>query len=219
MLGFTIFGILLFASWLLPGQAGFWYELDKSVFFFFNHLIGQSQALLYVVAFLFMLGIFYHYYRLQDAKGRRWMLCIGLTMLVTAVIAKQFDMMLGFERPSATKFFTLQGVPVLRVSELTGWPAKDWSSTSFPGDHGMMLLIFTFYMLRYFGKKAFAASLLVVIVFSMPRIMSGAHWLTDVVVGSGSICSIVLSWMLLTPASDRVIALFDRYLPHRGKKN
>lgn len=131
MLGFTIFGILLFASWLLPGQAGFWYEIDKSVFFFFNHLIGQSQALLYLVAFtnlrpfdavafLFMLGIFYHYYRLQDAKGRRWMLCIGLTMLVTAVIAKQFDMMLGFERPSATKFFTLQGVPVLRVSELTG---------------------------------------------------------------------------------------------------
>lgn len=147
------------------------------------------------------------------------MLCIGLTMLVTAVIAKQFDMMLGFERPSATKFFTLQGVPVLRVSELTGWPAKDWSSTSFPGDHGMMLLIFTFYMLRYFGKRAFAASLLVVIVFSMPRIMSGAHWLTDVVVGSGSICSIVLSWMLLTPASDRVIALFDRYLPYRDKKN
>ena len=86
VLGFTIFGILLFASWLLPGQAGFWYELDKSVFFFFNHLIGQSQALLYLVAFtnlrpfdavafLFMLGIFYHYYRLQDAKGRRWMLC------------------------------------------------------------------------------------------------------------------------------------------------
>lgn len=183
VLGFTIFGILLFASWLLPGQTGFWYGLDSSVFFFFNHLIGQSQALLYLVAFtnlrpfdavafLFMLGIFYHYYRQQDAKGRRWMLCIGLTMLVTAVIAKQFD---------------------------------------------MMLLIFTFYMLRYFGKKAFAASLFVVIVFSMPRIMSGAHWLTDVVVGSGSICSIVLSWMLLTPASDRIIALFDRYLPHQDK--
>ena len=89
VLGFTIFGILLFASWLLPGQTGFWYGLDSSVFFFFNHLIGQSQALLYLVAFtnlrpfdavafLFMLGIFYHYYRQQDAKGRRWMLCICL---------------------------------------------------------------------------------------------------------------------------------------------
>ena len=164
VLGFTIFGILLFASWLLPGQMGFWYGLDSSVFFFFNHLIGQSQALLYLVAFtnlrpfdavafLFMLGIFYHYYRQQDAKGRRWMLCIGLTMLVTAVIAKQFDMMLGFERPSATKFFTLQGVPVLRVSELTGWPAKDWSSTSFPGDHGMMLLIFTFLHAALFRQE------------------------------------------------------------------
>ena len=51
VLGFTIFGILLFASWLLPGQTGFWYGLDSSVFFFFNHLIGQSQALLYLVAF------------------------------------------------------------------------------------------------------------------------------------------------------------------------
>ena len=100
---------------------------------FFNHLIGQSQALLYLVAFtnlrpfdavafLFMLGIFYHYYRQQDAKGRRWMLCIGLTMLVTAVIAKQFDMMLGFERPSATKFFTLQGARAacLRAHGLAG---------------------------------------------------------------------------------------------------
>ena len=83
----------------------------------------------------------------------------------------------------------------------------------------MMLLIFTFYMLRYFGRKAFAASLLVVVVFSLPRIMSGAHWLTDVVVGAGSICSIVLGWMLLTPASDRVIAFFDRYLPRKKQKN
>lgn len=40
VLGFTIFGILLFASWLLPGQMGFWYGLDSLVFFFFNHLIG-----------------------------------------------------------------------------------------------------------------------------------------------------------------------------------
>ncbi len=229
VLGFTVFGTVLFASWLIPGENGFWFTIDANVFFFFNHLLGESKAFLYLVAFtnlrpfdavafLFMLGIFYYYYRQQDAKGRRWMVCIGLTMLVTAVIAKQFDMLLGFERPSATKFFTLQGIPVLRVSELTGWPAKDWSSTSFPGDHGMMLLIFTFYMLRYFGKKAFAASLLVVVIFSMPRIMSGAHWLTDVVVGAGSICSIVLSWMLLTPASDRVIGFFDQHLPHKKTK-
>lgn len=229
VLGFTVFGTMLFASWLIPGEYGFWFTIDANVFFFFNHLLGQSKAFLYLVAFtnlrpfdavafLFMLGIFYYYYRQQDAKGKRWMVCIGLTMLVTAVIAKQFDMLLGFERPSATKFFTLQGFPVLRVSELTGWPAKDWSSTSFPGDHGMMLLIFTFYMLRYFGKKAFAASLLVVVIFSLPRIMSGAHWLTDVVVGAGSICSIVLSWMLLTPASDRVISFFNQHLPHRKAK-
>ena len=226
VLGCTVFGMLLFASWLIPGQMGFWYTIDANVFFFFNHLLGQSKAFLYLVAFtnlrpfdavafLFMLGIFYHYYRQQDAKGRRWMLCIGLTMLVTAVIAKQFDMAMDFSRPSPTKFFSLQGVSVLRVSELTGWPAKDWSSTSFPGDHGMMLMIFSFFMLRYFGRKAFFWSALVVVVFSLPRIMAGAHWLTDVVVGAGSISCVVLSWMLLTPASDRVIAWFNRHLPKK----
>lgn len=222
----TILGALLFMSWLIPAQSGFWYQVDAGVFFYFNHLLGESVAFRYLVAFtnlrpfdavafLFMLGIFYQYYRRQDRAGKRWMVCIGLTMLVTAVIAKQFDMAMDFSRPSPTKFFSLQGVPVLRVSELTGWPAKDWSSMSFPGDHGMMLMIFSFFMLRYFGRKAFFWSALVVVVFSLPRIMAGAHWLTDVVVGAGSISCVVLSWMLLTPASDRVISWFNRHLPKK----
>ena len=46
--------------------------------------------------------------------------------------------------------------------------------------------------------------------------MSGAHWMTDVVVGAGSIACVVLSWMLLTPASDRIIACFEKKVP--GKK-
>lgn len=223
-------GIALFLSWYLPGNSGFWFELDKGVFFFFNHLLGQSQAFLYfvaftnlrpfdVVAFLFMLGIFYSYYRKQDIKGKCWMLAMGVTMLVTAVIAKQFDLFLNMERPSASKFFTLMGDSVLRVSELSGWPAKDWSSSSFPGDHGMFLLIFSFFMFRYFGWRAFAKSAAVVLVFSLPRIMSGAHWVTDIAVGAASVNFIVLSWMLMTPASDYVIRVILNHWPKKLLKD
>lgn len=211
-------GIALFLSWYLPApQTGFWYALDKNIFFFFNHLLTwEHPAFVYlvaftnlrpfdVVAFLFMLGIFYTYYRKQDKKGKRWMLAIGATMLITAVIAKQFDIWLDFERASASKYFTEIGEHVNRVSQMTGWPSKDLSASSFPGDHGTFLLIFTFYMWRYFGKQAFLKSLAVVIVFSLPRIMSGAHWFSDVAVGAVAVNLIVLSWMLLTPASDKII--------------
>jgi len=53
----------------------------------------------------------------------------------------------------------------------------------------------------------------VFLVFSLPRIMSGAHWFTDVAVGSISIVLVVLSWVLLTPLSDKVIAWLEPKLP------
>ncbi len=47
--------------------------------------------------------------------------------------------------------------------------------------------------------------------------MAGAHWFSDIAVGSLSAVLIGLPWILLTPLSDRGISLFDRYLP-RWKK-
>ncbi|CNH93688.1 undecaprenyl pyrophosphate phosphatase [Yersinia pekkanenii] len=44
------------------------------------------------------------------------------------------------------------------LSELTGIPTKDASGDSFPGDHGMMLMILACFMLRYFSRGAFAIS-------------------------------------------------------------
>ena len=220
----NVLGIALFLSWDLPPLHGFWYVPDCDIFFLFNHWIATSEAFCYfvaftnlrpfdAVAFLFMLGIFCYHYRRQDANGRRWMIAMGLTMVVAIIIEKQFDMAMNFHRPSPTKYFLDAGVPVVKVSELTGWPAKDYAGASFPGDHGMMLLIFTCFMLRYFGKKTFFACLAVFVAFSLPRMMSGAHWMTDVVEGAGSIACVVLSWMLLTPMSDWIIGWFMKHMP------
>jgi membrane-associated phospholipid phosphatase len=78
-------------------------------------------------------------------------------------------------------------------------PTKDASKDSFPGDHGMMLLIFAAIMLRYFGQKAFAVALIIFVVFAFPRVMIGAHWFTDIAVGSLSVALIALPWCLMTP--------------------
>jgi membrane-associated phospholipid phosphatase len=48
--------------------------------------------------------------------------------------------------------------------------------------------------------------------------MIGAHWFTDIAVGSLSVALIALPWCLMTPLSDWIIKLFDRYLPGRCNK-
>lgn len=223
-------GILFLYTWY-PGQTGFWFDLDRGVFYFFNNLLVTSSAFAYFVAFtnlrvfdavsfLVMLSVFYCYYRRLDKKQRRFMIFMGITMLITAVVMKQFSSLLDIDRPSATKYFDkILGEKVNYVSAITSWPAKDYSSSCFPGDHGMFLLIFACFMFKYFGKKAFTIGLMIFIAFSLPRIMSGAHWFTDVAVGAISFNLLVTVWMLLTPLSDLLIngqvKLFERICSKR----
>ena len=74
----------------------------------------------------------------------------------------------------------------------------------------MVLILCSLYMFRYLKKRAFLAAVAVIVLFSLPRIMSGAHWITDLLVGSMSLNLIVTSWVLLTPLSDKLIHFFLR---------
>jgi len=142
------------------------------------------------------------------------MIVIGLMMLTMAVVIKQWGRFIPIAHESPTLYFE-QFESINRISILTHFGAKDASADSFPGDHGMMLMIFAAFMWRYFGSKAFISSAIIVAVFSAPRIIAGAHWFTDVYVGSLAITSIVLSWFLLTPASDYVARYLLLLMPKR----
>ena len=56
-------------------------------------------------------------------------------------------------------------------------------------------------------------ALLIVVIFSMPRVMIGAHWFTDIAVGSLSIVLVGMGWVLLTPLSDKIINVINHHLP------
>ena len=197
----NVAGLALFFSWYIPVDHGFWFPLDSAIFHFFNQALVKSDAFLCLVAItnnrafdgcsLVAMGcLMLSFWLKEDKTGRRRIMIIGLMMLLLAVAINQL----------ATAII----------------PTKDASKASFPGDHGMMLLIFCAVMLRYFGRKAFAIALIIFVVFAFPRVMIGAHWFTDIAVGSLSVALVALPWCLMTPLSDRIIALFDRYLP--GKK-
>ncbi|MHC0463918.1 phosphatase PAP2 family protein [Kosakonia cowanii] len=218
-------GLALFLSWYLPVNHGFWFPLDSAIFHFFNHGLAENRAYLWFVALtnnrafdacsLVAMGcLMLSFWLPADPAGRRRVVMIGLTMLLLALVINQLAQhMMPVKRASPSISFT----DTYRVSDLLNFPTKDASKDSFPGDHGMMLLIFASVMLRYFGKKAFAIGILIFVIFAFPRVMIGAHWFTDIAVGSLSAVLIGLPWCLMTPLSDKIVALFDRYLPGKNK--
>ncbi|GKW32186.1 phosphatase PAP2 family protein [Pectobacterium versatile] len=219
----NVLGIGLFLSWYLPENHGFWLTLDSHIFFYFNRLLVDSPTFLHLVAItnnrafdgcaLVAMGLLYlSFYLKATPTERRRLLILGVVMLLTAVVLNQAGHLLPVQHASPTLYFS----DVNRVSDLTGIPTKDASSDSFPGDHGMMLMIFAAFMLRYFTRTAFAIGLAIMMIFSLPRIMIGAHWFTDIAVGSLSVVLVGLSWWLLTPASDAAIAQLNRLLPKKS---
>lgn len=229
ILAWNLFGIILLVSQYYTYRQGFWFNIDSVVFHFFNQFLdGSHKTFLYLIAitnhrtfdiisFLAMAFLYYRYFRKVDNVEKRKMIVIGLMMLLIAVLIKQFGRFIPIAHESPTLYFE-PFESINRISKLTHFGTKDASSDSFPGDHGMMLMIFTAFMWRYFGLKAFLQAALIVIIFSAPRIIAGAHWFTDVYVGSLAITSIVLSWFLLTPASDYLAKNLLRLWPKRFLK-
>jgi membrane-associated phospholipid phosphatase len=222
----NFFGISLFLSWYLPTKHGFWFPLDAGIFHFFNQGLTENRAYVWFLAItnnrafdgcslVAMGSLMLCFWLKEQAQGRRRIMIIGVVMLLAAVIVNQLAQhLMPVKHASPSLFFP----DANRVSDLLNISTKDASKDSFPGDHGMMLLIFATFMWRYFGHKAFAAALIIFVVFAFPRVMIGAHWFTDIAVGSLTAVLIGMSWILLTPLSDKIIALFDRHLPTSHNK-
>lgn len=223
----NIAGLALFLSWYLPANHGFWLPLDSAIFHFFNQGLATNRAYVWLLAItnnrafdgcslLAMGGLMLSFWLKEQQAGRRRILIIGLVMLLAAVVVNQLAQhLMPVKRASPSLYFP----DSYRVSSLLHISTKDASKDSFPGDHGMMLLIFSTFMWRYFGRKACAVALVIVVVFAFPRVMIGAHWFTDIVVGSLSAVLIGMPWILLTSLSEKTIALIDRYLPKTHNKN
>ncbi|TCL07280.1 phosphatase PAP2 family protein [Sodalis ligni] len=223
IIALNLAGVVLFFSWYLPPDHGFWFTIDSSIFLHFNRLMTQSHAFALflavtnyrafdAIALLFMGAMYFYYYHRSGREERYRMLSIGIVMLLSAVVLNQLGHLLPVSHPSPTLFFE-NDPRVARVSQFVDIPTKDASADSFPGDHGMMLMIFAVYMWRYFGRRAFIGGLAILMVFSLPRLMIGAHWFTDIAVGSLSVLLVGLSWWLLTDACDKLVNRINHLLP------
>ena len=207
ILFYNLLGVTLVTTWWMP-QFLVWSSVDDAIFWFFNQFITADYptwttllAALNTRAFdkaMFVLLVVMLYIAMKRDPLGSWFKwgAIGLVMTVTALILQDIvHNLMTYKHASPTAM--LDDVNLL--SELTTLPAKDTASSSFPSDHGLMAMIFAAFMWRFADRLlAWSATALVVLVCA-PRIMVGAHWVSDVSVGALSIALIALPWVLCTP--------------------
>lgn len=198
---------------LLSFFFSFWEPIDRAVFTFlnntlYNHFSWQlfwaaaNHSFVDWIEDLFILGFYcLCIFRSSqtEKKKRIWqfvfcVVFIALTIfLINRILCRDI---LRLRRDSPT--FAIDGS--LRLSELLPWlDIKDGSSKSFPGDHATTALLFAATYAFFAGWRLGLYGLLFSLFLCLPRLMVGAHWLSDLIVGSGSIVLFAISWLLFTP--------------------
>ncbi|HEX2579111.1 MAG TPA: phosphatase PAP2 family protein, partial [Rhabdochlamydiaceae bacterium] len=90
--------------------------------------------------------------------------------------------------------------PCVRLSQEIPWMViKDKTVNCFPGDHATTLLFFTVLYTFYAGRKLGTIASLYALFRILPRLIVGAHWASDIIVGSSCLVLFFLSLALCTP--------------------
>ncbi len=204
--------IIVVGSWLWPLTRVWWDHLDVAVFKTLNGSLAYggwwqtlwalgnirlmdvvSGALLLVILISWLWGRPRGVQNMKIATlGALLVFLVAIPQISHEVIQDWF----GYLRHSPT--LVVDGA--LMLSKLVpALNAKDVSISSFPGDHAYTLFVFMVFF-WYLGPRRYAVMVsILAIVLMMPRMVGGAHWMTDSVIGGGVPALLAVSWLLATP--------------------
>jgi len=207
--------LALFATWLLPPTEYLWEKLDIASFQFFNSILENSICMQIFWALanvrvtdifgaLFIATFFLIYVFEEGRQTAKLRLAQFLYLCIWGEIgilgAKEgvycFLKSIGYLRHSPS---IVLNCPV-KISEMIPWlKVKDFSFSSFPGDHALILLQWSAFVFFFCGARLGFLALISSTFFIMPRIMAGAHWMTDTLIGSTSCVLVIIAWATCTP--------------------
>lgn len=234
--------IALAHSWALfslftlfsPATRPYWEALDRAFFHLVHpHLFSPFWAKVFWaisnhrwmdwVGDSVMAGYFLWYiFSLPraDSEGRRkrtaeFLFAIAY-VAITALLINQllFRYCLSVSRLSPT----LALPEAVRLSQQIDWIGiKDASKTSFPGDHAMTALSIALSTLFFVGWRKGAFLIAYTLYIWSPRLVLGAHWLSDLLVGSLSCGLVPFAWVFGTPLHRKGVEFFMGCL--RGRRS
>ncbi len=189
-----LFALALYASWSYPPFAVAWKGLDFSVFkaldgYLRTHpgthtfwALMNHRIVDYVGAAFFVCLFIFAARRSPSLDRGRWLARgIALAVLLLVILDISEGVVFHFESPSPT--LAVEGA--FRLTQAVPWVnAKDSSSASFPGDHGTAVLLFSAALWYFGGRRIGLVAVCGSALLLLPRLVAGAHWLSDIAVGS-----------------------------------
>jgi len=229
LVGSFVVAVVVALSWWVPGPwRDAWDWLDESTFFFLNGMLADNQAVAVLWALansrafdlapaLIFLVLFWRHMAAGGPEERLLERVAGCGLFVVyVVIATQIldQIILNLTRLSPSLVLD----PVHRISEMVPWMrTKDFSTHSFPGDHGTVSIMFSICLIHCFGKRAVLWGIGLILLSVLPRMVAGAHWLSDVAVGSLLLALFPLAVVFATPMhgmlAGGIAACVRRWLP------
>jgi Kdo2-lipid A phosphotransferase len=211
---------LLLLTFFSPWTAPLWKKWDLAAFEFFNSPLrwGQGMRLFWAMAnhsladwfedlcilTFYVVAVWKTEKHLRLKKSAGFIFCLLLTaatiLLVNRLVCRD---LLRLRRTSPS----ISVPKALYLPDyLPDTTVKVHSSKSFPGDHAATALMFAL-SYAYIVKGRLALFALAYGAFlCLPRLVVGAHWFSDLIVGSGTIVLFSLSWAFFTPLADRCTA-------------
>lgn len=217
---------LLVSSFLWPATRTYWDALDRSFFHWLNSSLADRPNWQLFWAYgnlrladwiedIVILSFFYVYIRsatkqmrLQRVSQFLFSLFLG-AFIILFVNEILFRGQLRIPRHSPT----LVVDHCIRLSQEIPWlHIKDSAAKSFPGDHATTAIYFGTIFTFFAGWRRGLPACLYAAYLCLPRMVAGAHWLSDVLVGSCSIVLFFLSWTLCSPFQTWVTTKIEKSL-------
>lgn len=214
LIAFTI-ACLLIVSWLIPATRLLWDYLDAMTYLSMHHFFLQtdsaqkfwavmnsriadnlSHALFILLFVRYIFSDKAQFTRQRTVQVLFILTAVILSVLISKSVQHELANHISIKRDSPS---IVLGREVALSQVLPGLEnIKDASSRSFPGDHAMTLMLLCGFIFCFINKTGFRiVAVLLAIFFLMPRLISGGHWLTDLVMGSFPIAIFALTFWLL----------------------
>lgn len=212
--------ILLFGSWLLPATREIWDALDVAFFRALNETVtwGQGFAAFWALTGdrlfdVFSALVLAGFYLVVITRGGMKEFRHGLAFGAATVVLLGLVIMLQREMISFPRYSPSLALDTYHsIQEFVGWSrAKEGSNSSFPGDHATVSMLLTLAWWLAYGWRVGLIAAGLTVIFTLPRLAAGAHWLTDVLVGGGFVTFAVAALFLGTPALHHAYGFFRHY--------
>lgn len=223
LFSFTLLATFVLGSWLHPTGRSLWNSLDKATFLILNGSLTSLQdipgwtamwaftnmrlfdvvAMLMMVSFLWTPGVTFPKSELRAGTVR--FVVLLLFLLAVREGFHEVVHVCGWSRSGPSLVYE----PCVRLSELyPGLQPKDSSHASFPGDHAAVSMLWAGFTLLTVRNRWSPMVVLLAVFLMLPRLVGGAHSLSDDLVGGAFVTLITLAIAAGTPllrmVSDRL---------------